>query len=96
MEGMLVDTEHYRTVQRETFVGFSGCKLSIDAADSCRGELLEPAHDGTGDAFVVKGVDVLSEGFAGMAPRQDPWQWFHEGAHARFASEATAANLEPS
>jgi hypothetical protein len=41
-------------------------KLRINAGDGRRSHLFEAAHGGTGYAFVVKRVDVLSEGFRGM------------------------------
>jgi hypothetical protein len=62
MEGVFVDTEKLGTLQREPFTGFSYSELRINAADRCWGQFFESAHHGTGDAFVVKRVDVLSEG----------------------------------
>jgi hypothetical protein len=95
MEGVLINAEHHRTIQRETFTGFPRCKLGIDAGDGCGSDVFKPAHYGTGDALVVKSVEVLSEGLAGMTAREDARQRLNKGTHAGFTPEAAATDLQP-
>jgi len=91
---LLIDTEHQRTLQRESFAGFSFSKLRIDARHGGAPELFESAHDGAGDPFVVKSVYVLPEGLGGMSSWEDAWELLKEGGFTVAASEAAAANAQ--
>ena len=94
MEAVLIDTEHQWTIQREAFTGFSEGKLRVNTGDGGWAEVLESAHDGAGDPFVVKSVDVLPERLGGMSSRKDAREWLEEGLFTVAASEAAAANAQ--
>lgn len=96
MEGVFVDTEKLGTIQREPFTGFSYSELRINAGDGGWGDLFEAAHHGAGDAFVVKSVNVLSEGLGGMPSWENTRELREERNLAVAAAESAAANAQAS
>ena len=94
MEGVLIDTQHQWTIQREPFTGFSLRKLPIDAGYGGWSDLFEPARGGTWDALMVEGVDVFSEGLRRMFAWKDARELLEKGTFTVAASEAAAANAQ--
>jgi len=90
VEGVLVDAENLRALERDSLACPAHGELVVDAFDGGGAHAGDPCHARAADALVMIAVDASSERFGGVAPRPDAGQRLDEAGAALKAQEAAA------
>lgn len=94
VQGMLVDTEVLRAVQRESLIGLAACELGVDAADCGSSEPFVTGNGARADAVVMVLENLLPEGFGTVSALDDTGQFGQEATQAAGALEASGVDVQ--
>ena len=88
MEGVFIDSENQRALERDAFGCFSPGELSVDALHGGLAESLSSRDRSGADSLVMLLEDGLAIRFGRVPSFHDPWEVGDEGATTGEASES--------
>ena len=95
VQGVLIDAEVARAVQREAFGGLADGELVVDAGDGGLAEFPAAGEDAGADAIMMMLINLFPERLGAVASGQDAGEPWQEGLATGSAEEAVGMDDEP-